>query len=80
MKTLVVYFANWCKPCQRTKLVLDNIKNTEILYVDVDKEDRNGISTLPTIIIHDNDAEIERIEGELYESDLEYLSTKYGIR
>lgn len=69
---LKVYEASWCKPCQRTKALLERCTNPniKIQFFDIEEVGRKGITNLPTIYVYRNGQQIDRIIGELNEDDL----------
>lgn len=73
--SIKVYEASWCKPCQRTRALLEKVDNPsiDIQFYDIEKVGRKGITNLPTIYISKNGEEIDKIIGELYEEDIEKI-------
>ena len=71
MKTLLYFTAIWCRPCEKmkpliTKIYEDN-KDFKLEIIDVDSahdlREEYFISSVPTFILIDNNAELKRISG-----------------
>ena len=64
---LVDFFATWCGPCKMLSLVLDEVKNIEIIKVDVDEANNickeYGIMSVPTLIIFKNGKLVSKRTG-----------------
>lgn len=64
---LVDFFATWCGPCKMLSLVLDEVKNIEIIKVDVDEANNickeYGIMIVPTLIIFKNGKLVSKRTG-----------------
>ncbi len=57
-KILVDFYADWCGPCRMMGEVLEEIKDIDILKVNVDKfpliARRYGIMSIPSLLLFDN--------------------------
>ena len=66
-RVLVDFYADWCGPCKRLMPILEDIKDIDILKVNVDSFgdlSRNfGIMSIPTLILFDNKKEIKKSIG-----------------
>jgi len=66
-RVLVDFYADWCGPCKRLMPILEDIKDIDILKVNVDSfEDLSrsfGIMSIPTLILFDNKKEIKKSIG-----------------
>jgi len=79
--TLVDFYADWCGPCKRIAVVLDEIsqKNTNIniVKVDVDAEQdiasNYNISSIPTLMLFKGGEPVGQIVGAVAKTDIEKL-------
>lgn len=79
--TLVDFYAEWCGPCKRISVVLDElsakIANVDFVKVDVDANQdiasNYNISSIPTLILFKNGEPINQIVGAVSKSDVEKL-------
>lgn len=66
-RVLVDFYADWCGPCKRLMPILEDIKDIDILKVNVDSFgdlSRNfGIMSIPTLILFDEGKEIKKSIG-----------------
>ena len=66
-KVLVDFYADWCGPCKRLMPILEDIKDIDILKVNVDSfgdlSRSFGIMSIPTLILFDNKKEIKKSIG-----------------
>lgn len=66
-RVLIDFYADWCGPCKRLMPILEDIKDIDILKVNVDSFgdlSRNfGIMSIPTLILFDNKKEIKKSIG-----------------
>lgn len=72
--TLVDFYTSWCGPCKMLEPVLEQLKNIDIIKVNVEEEIELGnkfkIYAVPTLILIKDKKEIARTEGY---KDLEEL-------
>lgn len=66
-KVLVDFYADWCGPCKRLGTILEEIKDVDILKVNVDLfqniSNKYGVMSIPTLIIFDKGNEIKKSIG-----------------
>ena len=66
-RVLVDFYADWCGPCKRLMPILEDIKDIDILKVNVysfgDLSRSFGIMSIPTLILFDNKKEIKKSIG-----------------
>ena len=66
-RVLVDFYATWCGPCKRLMPILEDIKDIDILKVNVDSfgdlSRSFGIMSIPTLILFDNKKEIKKSIG-----------------
>lgn len=66
-RILVDFYADWCGPCKRLMPILEDIKDIDILKVNVDSfgdlSRSFGIMSIPTLILFDNKKEIKKSIG-----------------
>lgn len=66
-RVLVDFYAVWCGPCKRLMPILEDIKDIDILKVNVDSfgdlSRSFGIMSIPTLILFDNKKEIKKSIG-----------------
>lgn len=70
------FHADWCKPCQRTKPVWENVKriyeSNDIMCIEYHYDTPNtksimesmGVKTIPTLVVYDGYNEIYRGDSE----------------
>lgn len=69
MKTLQIWSAKWCGPCQSMKMQMNSLELPvdEVLNIDVDEcseEAREaGIRGVPTLILLEDGVEVKRVTG-----------------
>lgn len=72
--TLVDFYTSWCGPCKMLAPVLEQLKNIDVIKVNVEEEielgDKFKIYAVPTLILIKDKKEIARTEGY---KDLEEL-------
>ena len=66
-RVLVDFYADWFGPCKRLMPILEDIKDIDILKVNVDSfgdlSRSFGIMSIPTLILFDNKKEIKKSIG-----------------
>lgn len=66
-RVLIDFYADWCGPCKRLMPILEDIKDIDILKVNVDSfgdlSRSFGIMSIPTLILFDNKKEIKKSIG-----------------
>lgn len=66
-KVLVDFYADWCGPCKMLAPLLEEIKNVNILKVNVDLYPdlaaKYGIMSIPTLILFENSKELKKEIG-----------------
>ena len=75
MKKAKYFTAEWCAPCQMFKPLMEEIAKeypVEIINVDEDEvtPTQYDISAVPTVIIEDENGEVERFIGPLSKADV----------
>ena len=72
---LVDFYADWCGPCKAMMPILEELKETPILKVNVDEysdlASSYGIMSIPTLILFKNGKEIDKKVGLINKSELE---------
>ena len=72
---LVDFYADWCGPCKAMMPILEELKETPILKVNVDEysdlASSYGIMSIPTLILFKNGKEINKKVGLINKSELE---------
>jgi thioredoxin 1 len=71
MKKIIMFSAQWCAPCQRTKPVFNTLKEsvTDVEYklIDVDDEgylaEQYNIRAVPTFVLLKDNVEVARTSG-----------------
>ena len=65
--TLVDFYATWCGPCKMIAPVLEQLKDIDVIKVDVDEERdlaiKFSISAVPTLILIKDKQEVTRTQG-----------------
>ena len=86
MRTLKVYTATWCQPCQQLKKVLSDFSDSAVNVVTVDVDawkdeaKQAGIRSVPTSILFEGDTELARKTGAMTVEGLKFFVTKdYGF-
>ncbi|PSQ42213.1 thioredoxin [Halobacteriales archaeon SW_7_68_16] len=78
--TLMDFHADWCGPCKTQDPIIDELKEDlgdrfEVVKVDVEEEQETAneyqIKSLPTLVVLDDDEEVERFVGVTQRDDLE---------
>jgi hypothetical protein len=68
MKQLFYLSAPWCQPCKAFSPVMDQVsKNISVRKINIDYEPdvvgRFGVSSVPTVILVENEREVRRFVG-----------------
>ena len=80
MRTLIKFYADWCKPCQAMIPTMDKIKEEfkdELKFVDLNIEDnpneraKYNIRSIPAFVIIEDGVEVARHTGSMSYSELE---------
>lgn len=86
MRTLKVYTATWCQPCQQLKRVINDFSSPEVNVVTIDieawKEEAKAanIRSVPTMILYENEVELARKTGVCSKEALGFFVSKdYGF-
>ena len=65
--TLVDFYATWCGPCKMIAPVLEQLKDIDVIKVNVDEERdlaiKFSISAVPTLILIKDKQEVARTQG-----------------
>ena len=82
-KNALLYFsASWCRPCQRMKPIIEDLKSEghNIQKVDVEEETLMAqyfeVTSIPTFVLIIEGKEEERIVGAAHEDKLKSLLVK----
>lgn len=75
------FTAEWCNPCKKIAPIIEEflIENPSVEYIkiDVDKDfditKQNNVMSVPTLIVKDNDVEIQRHRGIATKQDIQNL-------
>lgn len=74
-RILVDFYADWCGPCQRIGEILEDIKDIDILKVNVDKfmdiAASYGVMSIPTLIIFDDGVDKKKSIGFKTKEEIE---------
>jgi thioredoxin 1 len=76
MKTAKYFTAAWCGPCKMFKPVIQEVvsEGHSIEILDIDKNQalaaKYNVMSIPTIVIEDNDVEVDRLTGATTKDDL----------
>lgn len=66
-RVLVDFYADWCGPCKRLGLILEEIDTIDVLKVNVDLfqniSNKYGVMSIPTLIVFDKGNEIKKSIG-----------------
>lgn len=79
----VLYFtAEWCKPCERTRPIAEDLRRDgliDFIFVDADSElelfENFGIKSVPTYVLLKDGTEVKRMTGaKTREEFLEFIN------
>lgn len=59
---LVVYGAEWCRPCQQTKKQLDELQ-VVYSYVDLQEANPHSFKNIPVVTLEQNGIIVEKFTG-----------------
>lgn len=66
-RCLIDFYATWCGPCKMMSPIIENIKEIKSYKLDVDKfpniTKKYGVMSIPTLIIFENNVEVNRKIG-----------------
>ena len=86
MRTLKVFTATWCQPCQQLKAVLSktDLAGVNLVTVDVDAWKEEAIAcnirSVPTMVLYENNVELARKTGVMQSEQIKFLVNKqYGF-
>lgn len=72
------FHADWCAPCKALENIINDIKNDNVLFVDVNVDDaeedfvaESNIRNIPTILFFKNGLQIDRFTGMIGREALE---------
>jgi thiol-disulfide isomerase/thioredoxin len=71
MKKVIMFSAQWCSPCQRTKPTFNSLKEStndvEYQLVDVDEQswlaEKFDVRAVPTFVLLKDEKEVARMSG-----------------
>jgi thioredoxin 1 len=79
MYKLLIFSADWCKPCKALEPIIDSLEplydaEVEFKHVDIEKDldlvEDYHIKNVPTLVYIDNDGEIHKILSGLHSKDI----------
>lgn len=75
--TVVDFYAAWCGPCKMLGMELENLKDTRILKVDIDKHRdlavKHGVMSVPTVEIYKNKQKVATFIGYKSKEEIEKM-------
>jgi|688.fasta_scaffold215393_3 thioredoxin 1 len=82
---LIKFGATWCAPCKNLDEIIKNVLNvkTSVIYISYDSDSnpeefiKNNIISVPTVIIKNNEKEVERFVGVLSHQKIINLIEKH---
>lgn len=76
-KVLVDFYADWCGPCKRQGVILEEINSIDVLKVNVDLFGNiarsYGIMSIPTLILFSSGQEIKKEIGFKTKEEIEEM-------
>lgn len=66
MLKITYYTANWCKPCQTFKPVVERVAaevGFEVNYVDIEQDPHPDVYSIPTLVFTNGGRELGRLTG-----------------
>jgi thioredoxin 1 len=83
MKHILYFTADWCKPCEKVKPIVEELNresaDVKFIMVDADSEielvQSFEIRSIPTFIVLKDGVEIKRVSGAQTKPQLESLMT-----
>ena len=80
------FYADWCGPCKTQDPILEELEsdyeNVEFEKIDVDENqdvaNQYSVRSLPTLVVEDEDGEVERFIGVTQREDIETALEKAG--
>jgi len=80
------FYADWCGPCKTQDPILEELESdyehVEFEKIDVDENqdvaNQYSVRSLPTLVVEDDDGEVERFIGVTQREDIEAALEKAG--
>ena len=74
-KILVDFYADWCGPCKAIGEILEQLKDVNVLKINVDEHQdlaiQFGVMSIPTIILFEDGKQKKKNIGLMSKDDLE---------
>ncbi len=74
-KILVDFYADWCGPCKALGEILEQLKDVNVLKINVDEHQdlaiQFGVMSIPTIILFEDGKQKKKNIGLMSKDDLE---------
>ena len=80
MRKLFYYTADWCQPCQTLGPIMNQVSSTisvEKINIDyeLDRARRANVSSVPTVILVQNEQEVRRFVGvRSYQDVMQFIN------
>ena len=75
VKILVDFYADWCGPCKALGEILEQLKDVNVLKINVDEHQdlaiQFGVMSIPTIILFEDGKQKKKNIGLMSKDDLE---------